>query len=122
MTSLLGLDFGLRRIGLALAVNNIIQPLVVLPNDPSFQLKLQQIILENKIEKIYVGLAYGPVATRTQEFIQSLNLSIPYEFVEEQVSSLEATQIYKANKKKKKNYKQTIDAVSAAVILQRVLL
>ena len=122
MTSLLGLDFGLKRIGLALAVSNIIQPLVVLPNDSFFPEKLNQIIVQNKIEKIYVGLSYGPVAARTQDFMQNLNLVIPYEFVEEQVSSLEATEIYKANKNKKKNYKQTIDAVSAAVILQRVLL
>lgn len=122
MTSFLGLDFGLKRIGLALAINNIVQPLGVFPNDTNFPAKLQRLIQEYKIEKIYVGLSYGPVATRTQEFIQQLNLGIPCEFVEEQVSSKEATEIYKANKNKKKNYKQTIDAVSAAVILQRVLL
>jgi RNase H-fold protein (predicted Holliday junction resolvase) len=46
---------------------------------------------------------------------------LPIETVEEAVSTIEADQIYLANKKPKKDYKKNIDAIADAVILKRVI-
>lgn len=117
----LGIDYGTKRIGLAISVNEIISPLDVLPNDKNIFEKIKKIINDFKIEKIYVGLCEGEFAIRTKEFVSKLSsvLQLPVETIEESVSTIEADQIFKTNKKKNKDYKNKIDSIAAAVILRR---
>lgn len=119
----LALDYGTKRIGTAVAVNGIISPLPVLKNDRSLLPRLTRIIEEYRIQKIYIGLSEGEMRNKTQKFVARLSamLQLPIETVEEAVSTIEATDIYLKNNKKKKDYKQSIDSLAAAVILQRVL-
>jgi putative holliday junction resolvase len=119
----LSIDYGSKRIGIAISTEGIIQPFSVVKNDSNFLNYLKNIIPEHKIEKIFIGVSEGLFAQKTLEFVEYLNknISLPIETVEEAVSTIEADQIYLANKKSKKDYKNKIDAIAAAVILQRVI-
>lgn len=119
----LAIDYGTKRIGIAISIQNIIQPLTVLKNDSNFLPQLQQIISDYRIDQIYVGLCEGLFAQVTKKFVVKLKtmIKLPIETVEEAVSTIEADKIFLANKKHKKNYKKEIDSVAAAVILKRVI-
>ncbi len=119
----LSIDYGNKRIGIAISIKGIIQPLTVIQNDSNFIHHLEQIIGDYSIDKIYVGISQGLFAQVTQKFVDQLKtmVKLPVETVEEAVSTIEADQIYLANKKPKKDYKKNIDAIAAAVILKRVI-
>jgi len=119
----LAIDFGLKRIGLAYTQNNIIFTLPRLPNDKNIFITIKKIVSDYRIEKIFVGLSEGGVATKTLEFIKKINnaTNTPVETVEESVSTIEAGSIYKKSAKKKVDFKKNIDSFSAAVILGRAL-
>lgn len=119
----LAIDYGSKRIGLAYSVSGIITPLPVLKNDDNFFSSLTKIISEYQIGKIFVGISEGNFAADTQKFVTRLRsmLKLPIETVEEAVSTIEAQSIYISNKKKKKDIKQLIDSLAAAVILRRVI-
>jgi len=120
----LSIDYGSKRIGLAISTNGLIEPLAVVKNDSKFLEYLEKVIAEYKIEKLFIGVSEGLFAQKTLEFIDYLkqNITLPIETVEEAVSTIEADQIFKDNKKSKKDYKNKIDAIAAAVILQRVII
>ena len=119
----LSIDYGSKRIGIAISIKGIIQPLSVVKNDTNFLSYLKQIINDYQIDQIYVGISHGLFAIKTQKFVDQLKnvLKLPIETVEEAVSTIEADQIFLANKKHQKNYKKEIDSVAAAVILKRVI-
>ena len=120
----LSIDYGSKRIGIAISIQGIIEPFSVLKNDSKFLENLQNIISQNKIEKIFIGVSEGLFAQKTLEFVKYLkkNLFLPIETVEETISTIEADKIYQDNKKSKKDYKNKIDAIAAAVILRRVII
>lgn len=119
----LAIDYGLKRIGLAVSIHGIIFPLSVVSNDPKFIDVLREEIKTHNIGKIFVGISEGEVADATKKFVAELRtmLQLPIETVEEAVSTIEAEEIYKSNKRKKKDYKKQIDSIAAAVILRRAL-
>ncbi|MCW1948861.1 MAG: Holliday junction resolvase RuvX [Candidatus Shapirobacteria bacterium] len=119
----ISIDYGNKRIGLAISIQGIIQPLCVVRNDDKFLDQLNKVILDYQIEKIFVGISQGEFAIQTKKFVDKLKhvITLPIETVEEAVSTIEADQIYLANKKPKKDYKKNIDAIAAAVILKRVI-
>jgi len=119
----LSIDYGSKRIGLAIAINHIIEPIPGIKNDTNVFKNIKSIISDYKIEKIYIGISEGEFARVTKKFVEKLKnmLTLPIETVEEAVSTIEADQIYLVNKKKKKDYKKTIDSIAAAVVLRRVI-
>lgn len=119
----LGIDYGTKRIGLAYSLNGIIFTLPMVKNDTNFTKNLQQIITDNHIEKIYVGLSEGKIAQMTKKFIENLSpmVKLPIETVEESVSTIEADSIFSESRKNPKAYKKQIDSIAAAVILNRVI-
>jgi len=121
--NILGIDYGIKRIGLAISVSGIISPLEVVQNNTKTIDQIKKIIKDYKIEKIYIGISEGKVADKTLEFVKHLEtmINLPIETVEEAVSTIEADAIYVANKNKKSDYKRNIDSVAAAVILRRVI-
>ncbi len=121
--NVLAIDYGTKRIGLAYSVSGIITPLPVVKNDDHFFSNLTKIISEYQIGRIFVGMSEGNFANDTQKFVTRLRsmLELPIETVEEAVSTIEAQSIYISNKKKKKDIKQQIDSLAAAVILRRVI-
>ena len=118
----LGIDFGTKNIGLAVSTLGIISPIHAIKNDDHVFDNLKKIVVDYKIDGIYVGISEGDVATMTKTFVDKLRsmLQLNIETVEEAVSTIEAQQIYIQNKNKKKDYKKLIDSVAAAVILRRI--
>lgn len=120
----LAIDYGTKRIGLAYSLNGIIFTLPMVKNDDKFIGTLQKIIIDYRIEKIFVGLSEGKIAQMTKKFIEKLSpvIKLPIETVEEAVSTIEADSIFSESKKNTKNYKKQIDSIAAAVILNRLLI
>ncbi len=118
----LAIDYGSKRIGLAVSVNGIIMPLPVIANNGTVMVNLQQVVKKYQVERVFVGLSEGSFRLEIKKFVVRLRrvLKLNIETVEESVSTIEAGQIYAANKKSKKDYKKTIDSIAAAVILRRV--
>lgn len=124
--TLLGLDVGERRIGVALAdtVGKIASPLTTLIVDGTELLRLQALLLEHKITDIIIGL---PRNQRGEETAQSQlirqfakqrleALRLPISFQDESVTSVVAEQ--RLQHRKKSYDKAAIDAEAAAIILQ----
>ncbi|MCJ7827932.1 Holliday junction resolvase RuvX, partial [Patescibacteria group bacterium] len=57
--SLLGVDYGMQKVGLALAEVGFAQPLVVVKNNSRLVKKLAFLVKEHKVEKIVLGLFYN---------------------------------------------------------------
>jgi putative Holliday junction resolvase len=121
--NLLAIDYGTKRIGLAVSIMGIITPIPAIKNDQDKFKKLMAIIKEQRIEKIFVGVSEGEFAALTKTFVGELSnmLQLPVETIEEAVSTIEADEIYLKNKNKKKDYKKSIDSIAAAVILRRAI-
>lgn len=119
----LGIDYGTKRIGLALSISDIITTIPSIDNNSESMDKINKILVDNQVDKIFVGLCEGKIAHKTLGFINQLRsmIKLPVETVEESVSTIEAQQIYKRNFGSKKYYKKQIDSVAAAVILNRVI-
>ncbi|MBP9817695.1 Holliday junction resolvase RuvX [Candidatus Shapirobacteria bacterium] len=121
--NLLSIDYGTKRIGLAYSTLGIISTLPPIPNDDKIFVLINKTITEYSIEKIFVGVSEGEFAKTTLVFVDKLRsmVNLEVETVEEAVSTIEATSLFKDNFGKAKNYKKSIDSVAAAVILRRVV-
>ncbi len=120
--NLLSIDYGSKRVGLALSVKGIISPLKTISNDKSLISVIKALSRQHRVDRIYVGISEGKFADITKLFVGQLKNStpIPIITVEEAVSTIEADEIFKNNRSKQKNYKKRIDSIAAAVILSRV--
>jgi putative Holliday junction resolvase len=120
---ILGIDYGLAKVGLALADDGLAQVFGVVKNNDSLIKKISEVCQANEIEKIVIGLPEGKVAQKAKKFGQELisALNLPLDFQDETLTSQEATaKMIEAGKKKK--YRQTkSDAFAAAIILQTYL-
>jgi len=121
---LLGIDFGLKKIGLALAQSGLIQVLGVIRNSPQVIAKIGEICRENEVEKIIIGLPPAQLSSKIKKFAQKLSseTSLPVEFQDETLTSREAIvkMIKEGIKRKKRGLLK--DAAAAACILQEYLL
>ncbi len=127
----LGIDFGTKRIGLAVAqtLTRQANPLKVLNNNQQFWQELQQIIAEWQIKQLIVGLPLDmdgeeqEVTRQVKNFGKKLKhqFDLPIIYVDERLSSFEAErqfQLQRAAGASKAKNKQNIDAMAAQIILQ----
>jgi len=119
----LAIDYGSKRIGLAVATDGIIEPILAIKNDKNIFDNIKKIIVYYQIEKIFVGMSEGEFSLITKKFVEDLKnmVTLSIETTEEAVSTIEADKIFLLNHKKKKDYKKNIDSIAAAVILRRVI-
>ena len=126
----LAIDYGLKRTGLALcdAGENISSPMTVLHGQKDLVKKILQIISQEKIEAVVIGLplnmdgSEGPQSKRVREFGELLikNIDIDVFYHDERLSSFEA-QMKLAGQMTRKRKKERVDAIAAAEILQSFL-
>jgi len=123
---ILGIDFGQRKIGLAITEGFLAQPLGIvsisnIKNKQSLLLrnKILNICQRQEIEKIVVGLPEGRLATEVKKFASQLGklTDLPVEFQDETLTSQEAVAKMREIGKKLKDE----DAIAAALILQSYL-
>lgn len=119
----LGIDFGLKKIGLAVSEGELSSPWEILDvkNFSDALKKTSEVIKKGRFEKVVVGLPEGKMAQNVLGFVKALkNEGFEVETTEETLSSkrgLKAMIEMGVGKKKRK----AEDAYSAAVILQNYL-
>jgi len=130
---ILGIDYGEVRVGLSLSdlTQTIANPFktIIYKSADNLLDQLKEIIDENEVEKLVVGVPYNMKGEDTKqtlkvkEFISFLesNLSYNVELIDERLSSIEAEKtMHKMNIKTGHN-KSDIDKIAASVILQEYL-
>jgi putative holliday junction resolvase len=129
----LGLDVGNKRIGVAGCDGlGLLATGLTTIKRTYFQKDLQQIqalIKERNAEILVVGLPYsmdgtvGVQAKQVQNFAQRIGkiLNIPIEYVDERLTSVEAEEQLKAQKRFSTYNKGLVDQQAAAIILQQWL-
>ena len=123
--SIASIDVGLKRIGVAICVGSNI----VTPKDPILRKNRNQaardvnaFLKEWDIKKLIVGYPSSSedMQKRIKHFVALLELEIPYEFQEENMSSIEAEDLIKGEIKYKRDGR--IDSIAAKIILERYLI
>lgn len=128
MSSILAIDYGEKRVGLALASSEarIAKPYTTLENSTQLHHELQMIIKEHDISQLVLGLPRSldgnetAQTSRTRDFARDLeSLGLPIELVDEAGTSQQAREELEA---KGKPYKKgAIDALAATYILEDYL-
>ena len=117
----LSLDYGTKRIGVAVSYASLAQPLTILPNDAHLIAAIMDLIDQHHIQQIVVGLSENEMAKKTQEFVRQLQLatSLPIIFIDETLTSFQVHEWLKTASAKKR--REPIDHYAAAVILENFL-
>jgi putative holliday junction resolvase len=130
---LIGIDFGSKRIGIALSdpLRIIASPKQTVPNAPAFVDTLKKMISEYDVEAVVIGMPFnlkGEKSTKAHEvenFILELKKHIDVDIIEwdERYTTATAheTRILMGVKKKDRQDKSKIDQMAAALILQSYL-
>ncbi|AXX94060.1 MULTISPECIES: Holliday junction resolvase RuvX [Arcobacter] len=121
---LASIDIGLKRIGVAICLtSNIVTPqtAILRKNRDQAALDVNSFLKEWEIEKLIVGFpsASEDMQKRIKHFVTLLELQIPYEFCEENMSSIEAEELIKGEIKYKRDGR--VDSLAAKIILERYL-
>ncbi len=131
----LGIDYGEKRIGLAISdpLGIIAQGLKVVSAENFFQNKgieeFRELIKEFKISKIVVGFplnmdgSTGKKGNEVQSFVEQLkkHISLPIVLWDERLTTVAAENILINSDLSRKRRKKVVDKVAAAIILQGYL-
>lgn len=122
-TRILGIDFGLARVGLALSYGSLAEPLEILPNNDQLWETLQARIKFHHITHIVLGLSENTMAEKTAEFGKKLHELTGLEviFQDETLSSAEVQRLLRERTQGKRSHRGPIDHFAATLILQRYL-
>ena len=118
------IDIGLKRIGLAISLTGEIvtpQTAILRKNRNQAANDVKSFLKEWEIDKLIVGYpsASEDMQKRITHFVKLLELDIPYEFQEENMSSIEAEDLMKGDIKYKRDGR--VDSLAAKIILERYL-
>lgn len=121
---LASIDIGLKRIGVAISLTGTIvtpQNAILRKNRNQASNDVNSFLKEWEIEKLIVGFpsSSDDMQKRVKHFVQLLDLKIPYEFQEENMSSIEAEELIKGEIKYKRDGR--VDSLAAKIILERYL-
>jgi len=129
----LGIDYGEKRIGLAISdpLGIIAQslPTFIVSRNQDILSEIKKLIKEYEISTIVLGLpknmdgTLGEVGKKVMEFGKELsqNIGIKVEFWDERLSSVESLKTLREEKRKIKRKKELVDKISASLILQGYL-
>ncbi|QKF74201.1 Holliday junction resolvase-like protein (UPF0081 domain) [Aliarcobacter faecis] len=121
---LASIDIGLKRIGVAICLTSDIvtpQNAIIRKNRNQAALDVNTFLKEWEIDKLIIGFPSSNEDTqnRIKHFTSLLELKIPYEFQEENMSSIEAEELIKGEIKYKRDGR--VDSLAAKIILERYL-
>lgn len=132
MKNFLGIDYGTKRIGLAINVSSLVEPLLILNNQLSDDQpivsteaisEIAQICSAQKIETIVLGYSEALMAQKTKLFAEILknNIDLPVVLSDETLSSHEVNRKMKEASFSLKKRQGPIDHYAAALILEDFL-
>ena len=133
MSRCLGIDFGTRRIGLALSdpTGTLATPLPFLENTRPNEVvaKLQELVQAHGVKTVVIGLprnmdgTYGPSAERVRQFITQIRPHLAVEIIpqDERLTTAQASRDLSQMGLNQKDLRKKVDSSSAALILQQFL-
>lgn len=120
---ILGIDFGLRNIGLAVSAGQLAEPLEqfkYLDLDKALE-KLAEICQLHQVKKIVVGLPDGPIVSQVKDFSNQLKTKtqLPVIFQDENLTSKQAiVKSLHMGQQKRRGFQH---AIAASLILQEYI-
>lgn len=123
---ILGIDYGRRKIGLAIADGPLAEPLKMFrySNFKDLIKKIRTEIEGKQIEKIVIGISEGEMAKETKHFalaISQLFSDIKVETSDETLTTQDAQVLSKEAGIKRKKRHEMEDAYAATIMLQKYL-
>ena len=130
---LLGIDFGLRRIGIATtdATGTITRAVTTIDRKvtPQYLPIIEELLSDLQPDKIIFGLPLGHDDEETEMFLNvrrfqekiytKLAVEIPFDFQDESYSSVRTQRVMRTtSRKKRRRDKGTIDRIAACIILE----
>lgn len=117
------IDYGTKRIGLAVSYGSLAEPFTIIENSELVIEKLLDVIQEEDITKIVMGISDRTMAEETRQFAEKLkkNVRIPIEFFDESFSSKQVQKKLIESQTKMSKRQQPIDHFAAAHVLQEYL-
>ena len=114
---ILAIDFGTKRIGLALSFGTLADPLTVIPADEHMLNYICNVITNYRVHRVIVGISENEMARKTKEFVLQLKkvVKIPIELHDETLST-HTVRNKLAEQHKTQN--RPVDHLAAAVFLQ----
>ena len=133
MSRVLGIDFGTRRIGLALSdpTGTLASPLPFLENTgpQNVTARLKELIQIHGVQTVVVGMprnmdgTYGPAAAKVREFIAQIqpHLSATMISQDERLTTVQASRGLSQMGLSQKELRQKVDSSSACLLVQQFL-
>ncbi|MCX6726156.1 MAG: Holliday junction resolvase RuvX [Candidatus Shapirobacteria bacterium] len=123
MTKILGIDYGLKKIGLALTDGYLAEPFKVIKVNKDIKevtYKIVTICEKEKIEEIVIGLPESGLVERIKGFGSDLGklTGLPINFQDENLTTQDAIVKMIEAGKRRKFRKEKEDQIAAAIILQ----
>lgn len=120
---ILGIDFGIAKIGLAITENDLARPLGVIKNHQKTLSRIARLVKEEQIEKIVIGVSEGKIGQKAKEYGEKLRkmTGLKLAFQDETLTTKEAIGKMIEAGKRKKYRQEKEDAFAAAIILQAYL-
>jgi len=125
MINILGIDYGRKKIGVALATSMLAEAYEVVRYEKVDEAikRLKEVVEKENVKKIVFGISEGRMAEETKQFAKKIEkeLKVKVSFQDETLSTKLAQELaIEANVKRKKR-REFEDAFTAAVILQDYL-
>ena len=117
----LAIDYGTVRVGLAISMYSLADPLKIIANDENLFKNIVEICDEIDADQILVGMSENEMAKKIESFVLELkkHTDLPITFMDETLSSHTVHQKLKTAKKSKRS--ADIDHYAAAEFLQEWL-
>jgi putative Holliday junction resolvase len=122
---ILGIDYGRRKIGIALGDGRLVEGLTVVRYEDEKKAleKIIKIIKKEKVNEIVVGVSEGQIGEESRKFGEKLGekVNLPVHFQDETLTTRDAQALSIIAGIKRKKRRALEDAYSAALILQNYL-
>jgi len=121
--TILAIDFGTKRIGIAISRGTLAEPLKIIINDEQAIFQISELCQTESVTQLVVGLSENEMAELTRAFVAHLSekVKLPVEYMDETLSSHTVGGKLKAGGAKLSKRQQPIDHLAAAEFLQEYL-
>lgn len=121
----LGIDYGRKKIGLAMSDGKLSEPYQVIryADYEKMIFHIKRIVEKQKVENVVIGMSENEMGEEIQKFcsVLSHHLSVPVEVSDETLSSHDAIEMSVASGMSRKKRKEMEDAFAASIMLQNYL-